>query len=473
MLAKQTQNPKLVRDRLPHARNFKLEQQNTDEGFFEGAARGQYYLYKSKKFVEEWGAYVEPVASTYYILSDLGNIALFDPSDKEVRKRIRLGADKLLDWMKPDGSWPVAFDEKTKSEMFTDLGDRRPTFYGLLIAHKILGDQKYLDGATKAADWIIENAVKPLQFVGVCGDSRFAPDFATAQIAQALLEIYDITGDTKYKDAGVRTTQFYASAVFTHPLATSTKKSYQETQLVDWQLNQMGLSFEHGGTIGSATTHGPILLASHAGLFIRVHQMTGDPLLRDLARAGALARSSAFANPSSGVASYYWFKMNNGPGNYPHHAWWQIGWITDYLISEASLRSNDKITFPRGFFTPKVGPHAAYGFAPGKIYGKPAVLAWGDANLEQADVDCLFAKSEDNSTHFVILLNASAKPIDARISPSALEFNNRKTTPWLSATCITANGKLSPLSIVNKQWKIHLPAYGIAVIELSETKPSP
>ncbi len=45
--------------------------------------------------------------------------------------------------------------------------------------------------------------------------------------------------------------------------------------------------------------------------------------------------------------------MNKGAGPYPHHAWWQIGWITDYLLAEAQLRSDGQITFPRGFVTPK------------------------------------------------------------------------------------------------------------------------
>lgn len=41
---------------LPYALNFKLAQQQTDTGFFQGAATGQYFLSKTKKFVEEWGS---------------------------------------------------------------------------------------------------------------------------------------------------------------------------------------------------------------------------------------------------------------------------------------------------------------------------------------------------------------------------------------------------------------------------------
>jgi hypothetical protein len=66
---------------LPYARNFKLVQQQTDTGFFSGAAIGQYYLARRNKFVEEWGEFVEPVSLTYYTLLDLGNVLLFTPAD--------------------------------------------------------------------------------------------------------------------------------------------------------------------------------------------------------------------------------------------------------------------------------------------------------------------------------------------------------------------------------------------------------
>ncbi len=95
----------------------------------------------------------------------------------------------------------------------------------------------------------------------------------------------------------------------------------------DWEISQVGLSFEHGGSFGSATLRGPILLASHAGLFVRMFSLTKDSLFLTMARAAALGRD-AFVDSSTSVASYYWDVMNRGAGPYPHHAWWQIGWIT-------------------------------------------------------------------------------------------------------------------------------------------------
>jgi hypothetical protein len=81
----------------------------------------------------------------------------------------------------------------------------------------------------------------------------------------------------------------------------------------DWEISQSGLSFEHGGIFGSANTHGPIQLASHAGLFVRMHQLTGEKIFIDMARAAAWGRD-AFVDPKTSVASYYWRAMNRGAG---------------------------------------------------------------------------------------------------------------------------------------------------------------
>jgi hypothetical protein len=114
MLANTTGSSYLFENVLPFALNFKLAQQQEVEGFFQGAAIGQYYLSKSKMFVEEWGKMVEPIALTYYSMLDIGNILLFESQNLELRKRLKLGADLLIDWQKEDGSWAVAYSREEK-----------------------------------------------------------------------------------------------------------------------------------------------------------------------------------------------------------------------------------------------------------------------------------------------------------------------------------------------------------------------
>ncbi len=461
MLARATGDNWFQDSVLPFAHNFKLAQQQTDQGFFQGAASGQYFLSKRKKFVEEWGEFVEPVSLTYYTLLDIGNILLFEPDNTELKNRLRLGADLLLKWQKPDGSWDVAYDRDSKQPLFTDIKDLRPTFYGLLIAYKILGDQKYLAALRKAADWYIREAVQKGHFIGVCGDARYAPDFATGQSAQALLDLYEITNEPKYKEAAIAAARIYTTSIYTHPAPSQKIKIVNGIERKDWQISQSGLSFEHGGILGSANRHGPILLCSHAGMFIRFFQLTNDSLFLNMARASAIGRD-AFVDTATGVASYYWNAFNRGAGPYPHHAWWQIGWITDYLMAEAALRSDNKILFPRGFVTPKVGPHQTYGFAPGKIYGEPATLIIQNdlVQISTPQIECITALSTDQKKLYLILLNDVKEEINTVVTINPTKLNVPQNVRITKVSALDDQQKDMGMK---SEWPVVLKGYGLKV----------
>lgn len=287
-------------------------------------------------------------------------------------------------------------------------------------------------------------------FLGVCGDTRFAPDFATAQSVQALLEMYNVTGEEKYREAAISAAEIYTASIYTHPIPTREKKTVKGIEREDWEISEAGLGFEHGGVIGSANHRGPILLASHAGMFIRLYSMTSDSLFLNMARAAAIGRD-AFVDMKTGVASYYWDSMNNGAGPFPHHAWWQVGWITDYLMSEADLRSGGEISFPRGFITPKVGPHQTYGFAPGKVYGTEAdlIMRPGLVRTDNPYIEYITALNRKKRTLFVILMNN--------------DDENRSVTVEISPDTL-AEGKKSALSPERREASIA--PYGLEVLEL-------
>jgi hypothetical protein len=460
MLSHTTADPELAEKVLPAALNFKLVQQQTEDGFFKGAVEGQYYLAKSKKFVEEWGEVVEPIALAYYVMLDIGNMLLFEPNNIELKERLRLGAEKLLSWQKPDGSWAVAYDRKTEKEIFQDIKDIRPTFYGLIVAYRILKDEKYLKAAQKGADWLIKNSVETGAFLGVCGDARYAPDFATGQSAQAFLDLYDFTKDKRYQTAAIACAKIYTSSVYTHPIANREVKNVNGVQKEDWEISQTGLSFEHGGTFGSATRHGPIQLASHAGMFIRMYQLTGEEIFADMARSAAIGRD-AFVDSNTSVASYYWNAMNRGAGPYPHHAWWQVGWITDYLMSETELRSKGQIVFPRGFVTPKVGPHQTYGFEPGTVYGDKAKLVnkEGLTLASKPAIDCMTFQSSSKNSVYIAILNNSPLPTNFDLKLSKDKILPGKTSEIKSLTWLDTKEKANTENIT-------IPAFGIKTLEL-------
>ena len=466
MLASIMNDTVLRKTRLPYALNFKKVQQQQEPGFFQGAAIGQYYLLQSKRFTEEWGNYVEPVALTYYIMMDLGNILLFDPAQQELKEELRKGADRLLSWMSPAGEWVVAYDRASTQTLFKDIKDLRPTFYGLLIAYRLLGDQKYLTAARKGADWYIHNAVNKGHFLGVCGDGRFAADFATGQSAQALLDLYELTGDKYYQEAGIRTARLYTTSIYTHPIPSDVMKNVKGKSYADAAISQAGLSFEHGGIIGSANGEGPILLASHAGLFVRMFGITGDSIFIDMARAAAWGRD-AFVDPATHVASYYWSAMNRGPGSFPHHAWWQIGWIMDYLVSEVKLRSGGAIHFPSGFITPKVGPHQPYGFAPGRLFGHTGtlVLRKGLVVTGNPAVDYITAADTSKRRLWIALLNNDDNVQTASLQIQLTAFS--KTAEIKHLRLLDEKGIPRASGNTSMPMLLPIPAFGLRVIEVS------
>ena len=410
---------------LPYVANFKRHQQATD-GFTKGAVKGQYYLAKKKEFTEEWGDHVEPVGLTYYTLCDLGNILLFDSDNKEIMSLFVNGAERLLKWQKKDGSWEMAYDIRSHRPLYSDLKDFRPTFYGMIVAYRLTGEQKYLKSAIKGADWIIKQGVNKGYFTGVCGDARFVNDFSTIQCSAALMDLFEITKKEKYKEAAIAAARMYITSIYTHPIPNSEVKICNNKEWKEWQLSQVGLGFEHGGIMGSAVDHGPILLSSHCSYFLKLYQITNDEFFLDMARAGALGRE-AFVNPNNGIASYYWKNFDNGPGRFPHHAWWQIGWIYDYLVAEAEIRSNGRVHFPRGFMAPKVGSHKAVGHSSGIINGKRVNLSI-NRNLvyvDNPDFDYITAYSEELDSLYVCLMNNSGTTAVATVDINELNISDK------------------------------------------------
>ena len=472
MVAHAAGDQKLREEKLPLIRSFKLAQQRMTPGFFQHAASGEYPVEPQTgvnvggDFLSEMGNWVEPLYTTKYTLLDMGNMLLFEPGDQELRERVRLAADRLLKWQHDDGGFDVAYDRESHALTFPNLKDLRPTWYGFLVAHRILGDAKYLVAARKGADWFVRNAVEKGWYLGVCGDAVNKWDFTTAQSAQTLLDLFDATGDVRYRAAGIEAAKAYATSIFTHPIPTTEKKMAGGIERHDWEITQAGLGVEH--IRGTASGAGPIYLASHAGLFVRVYELTKESLFLDMARAAARGRSAA-AEEKSGVAIYYWKMLDDVAKKapvFPWHAWWQIGWITDYLYAEAHLRSGGEINFPRGFVTPKVGPHQAYGFAPGVINGEPASM-WIPAGLitsSNPNVEYLSSKSTRSSKLLIVLLNQmpGEEKIRVQVDPAKVVLGQK--VRWTKAGL--RNGQLRASYPESGAWDVTLPSWGHAVLTL-------
>lgn len=451
----------VMQRRLPFVRNYKLTQQQMDTGFFQYAAAGEYI--SRDGYVSEIGNWIEPMYTTFYTLMDMGNMLLFNPGDTLLKRRLQLAADKMITWQHPDGSWDVAYDQYSHQLAFPQLKDLRATWYGLLVAYRILGDAKYLAAAEKGANWQIENGVNKGLYLGVCGDARNIWDFATAQAAQALLDLYEVTKKEEYKKAAIQTGRVYTTSIFTHPIATAQPKKVGAALLQDWEVSQVGLGVEH--IRGTAAGAGPILISGFTGLFVRLYELTGDSLFLQMARGAARGRH-AFMEEKSGQTIYYWMDVDKVAKRVqatPHHAYWQIGWITDYLLSEVQLRSQGKISFPHGFMTPKVGPHVSYGFKAGTVYGKEAALCFppGLVKGDNPYFESVTALSTDQKTLYVVVMNQATNAQSGRLKIDLSKLIAGKKLRWKKEAALS--GAISKKDRVAGTLDLQIPAWGIQV----------
>lgn len=456
-------NDSVMNSRLKYVRNYKLAQQQLEPGFFHGAALGEY---ADEDGVEsERGNWIEPIHTTYYTMVDFANMLLYDPSDEELKKRLRMAADRLLDWQHTDGGFDVGYDRMSYRLAFPDLKDFRPTWYGLLIAYRMLGDSKYLLAAEKGAEWLYKNGVKKGYYLGVCGDARNIWDFATAQCSQAYIDLYDITNKEVYKTAAIEAAKAYSTTIFTHPVSTGKEKSAAGIKRQDWEINQTGLGVEH---IRGTSITGPILISSFTGLFIRIYEYTGEPVFLTMARAAARGRNT-YVDQESGQAIYYWHSLENlqkGATMFPWHAYWQIGWITDYILSEIHLRSSGNIQFPYGFMTPKVGSHVTYGFEAGDIYGREGELIFRPDMVEcdNADVEYMLAQSPDQSKLYLMVLSQS--PLNQSCTMKIdLSFLSSDKTQWKSIKNL--QGKIKKADKKNGSINFDFAPWDLNVLEIS------
>jgi hypothetical protein len=283
-------------------------------------------------------------------------------------------------------------------------------------------------------------------------------DFTTVFGAQALLDLFTATGEDRYRVAAIEVAKVYATTIYTHPIPTARVKRADGVERQDWELTQAGLSVEH---IRGTAMGGPILLSSHAGLFVRVHALTGDLLFLEMARAAARGRHH-FVNEETGLSVYYWHALDRvgaAAPLFPWHAEWQVGWITDYLLAEAHLRSGGAITFPAGFATPKVGSHITYGFAPGKIYDRTATL-WmpaGAVTCDTPNAEHLCALGDEGRTLFLVVLNQWTQPqeITVRVSSPAWSACER-----LAGEVVSADGATGEV-------RFRLAAWGLGVVTMT------
>lgn len=170
------------------------------------------------------------------------------------------------------------------------LGGLSGTGLFLLYAQRELGSPKALEMASKAGETLISRAIPDKGgWTWKRGqDSRFVlPNFSHGPVGMAyfLTSLYESTGDQKFLDAAHKAMDYLDAIALTE----------DDTYLIPYGFPDIGWSRAYD--IGWA--HGP---AGVARLFIKLHQVTGEPKWLERARAcyRGILKSDPLGQPAEG-----------------------------------------------------------------------------------------------------------------------------------------------------------------------------
>jgi hypothetical protein len=162
-------------------------QKNSEDG-----GMGTYYI------TEGWtSSYPE---TSGYILTTLNDYLKSSPQRKpEIEAATFSCADWLVNIQKPSGGWQSHYISHDRPEVVFNTGQ---VIRGLVIAHQINKNEKYLNSITKACDWLSAVQEENGSWVKMASMNR-ARVYDT-YVSHPLLLGYQLTGNEIYKNAAIK-----------------------------------------------------------------------------------------------------------------------------------------------------------------------------------------------------------------------------------------------------------------------------
>jgi len=380
-------------------------------------------------------------------------------------------------------------------------------FDELLARYLIIGDIAYLSFAKKTADDYIESVINltPTNEMDINSFFllQYLPDW------EGLLRLYEVTEEKRYLDAATFGARMLMTGIWTQPTpidgnvtihpggyCDGDRLNYQlykggvryrlgwprkagdtpERQVPAWLVSNVGLGFEQPITYTDCGHGGRMILqAPWAPGFLRLARYTGDSQFETYARNAVLGRWGNYPG-------YYYTTFTDLPQNakypyegpdmtciYYHHLNGQLTWVIDYLVSEASLRSNGTIEFPsQRQFGYAYFDNLIYGQAPGKILDNKNVWLWFDRNLVDIDnsqINYLTAHTDDK--FYVVMMNESGENQTTNITFNPSQISKSETI-FSSAKVIYPT--INEIGLSNNVGQINIEPKGLKIVEVSGLK---
>jgi hypothetical protein len=337
-------------------------------------------------------------------------------------------------------------------------------FDDLATAYETTGDESYLQRAKQEADAYIERRITTPPT-----EEYRSRGFFLIQIIpnwEGLLHLYELTGEDRYLDAAAVIGRWLLTGTWIQPTvpdgsttiheggrlrdsdglllwkgAEKYRLGFDDTgepmveltehDVPSWLVSSVGLSFEQLSTIGRDYLDGIparlIYQSVWASNFLKLAAYTEDDAFQTHARNAVIGR---FANYPGYYANgqtdlpldpEYPFTGPDRTQIYYHHLPVHLGWCIDYLVSEATLRTDGNVRFPSkrqvgyAFFNFRV-----YGHAPGTIFDFDGVWPWFDreaVTVDQPQFNHLLAADGDRT--FVVLMNEDQTDREGTITGNA------------------------------------------------------
>jgi hypothetical protein len=246
-----------------------------------------------------------------------------------------------------------------------------------------------------------------------------------------------------------------------------------------WRLSEIGLTPESSGTAGG---HRAIFMANHAPWMLRIAQLTGDKFLHDIARHAVIGRYLNFPGYHINTARTTAYEKADYPLR-PHkelsvnsfhynHIWPHMSILLDYLVADATARSQDQISFPSRYIEGYAYLKSRFlGDRPGRFYDLAAAYLWMPPGLVRSDnVELNYVSAREDATFAVAFLNESTETQRASINLDLARFEGlsgatRTASVWIN------NTPAAPLSVVNGRVQLEVPPRGIVALTLPDARP--
>lgn len=365
--------------------------------------------------------------------------------------------------------------------------------------YRATGDEQYLNSAKSAADTYIADRIDGFQddfdYLHHTKNSfwiQLAPKFVD------LMELYEVSGDTKYLNAARVAARRFAMFTWMSakvPDANITVNeggqapvysyvggnpiSVPEESVPAWRLAEYGLHCEAAAT---ANSHRSIFMAHHAPYFLKIAQLTGDEFLGKIAKSAIVGRytnfpgyhmntdyTTVYEKPDFPLRSH---EAISSTSMHYNHVWPMMSLILDYLVSDVVTKSDEAVYFKPEFIEAYANlQNRIYGHHPGQFYHMDSVTLWMPKDLlEIGDQELNYIAARKGDTLMLAFTNQSSNAVNTTVSinPELVGFSGTHHMETISNS-----GSTVPSTISSNTLSLSVAANGITAVIIRDVAIDP